>query len=41
MLECVVNISEGRDLALVQQLGVAAGPCLLDEREARAKRDAS
>ena len=30
MLECVVNVSEGRDADLVGRLGVAAGQCLLD-----------
>lgn len=30
MLECVINISEGRDLALVEQIAAAAGPALLD-----------
>ncbi len=30
MLECVINISEGRDTALVEQIGAAAGASLLD-----------
>ena len=30
MLECVVNISEGRDLATVSAIGAAAGADLLD-----------
>lgn len=30
MLECVVNISEGRDLALIEAIGAAAGTDLLD-----------
>ncbi|MHB8680835.1 MAG: hypothetical protein ACYDA2_01915 [Acidimicrobiales bacterium] len=30
MLECVVNVSEGRDLALVAELAATAGTCLLD-----------
>ncbi len=30
MLECVINISEGRDAALVEQIGAAAGASLLD-----------
>lgn len=30
MLECVVNISEGRDRAVIAAIAVAAGPCLLD-----------
>lgn len=30
MIECVVNISEGRDLAVVDQIAAAAGPELLD-----------
>jgi glutamate formiminotransferase len=30
ILECVVNVSEGRDAAVLDALAVAAGPCLLD-----------
>ena len=30
MLECVINISEGRDLTAVERIGRAAGPALLD-----------
>lgn len=30
MLECVVNVSEGRDLAVIEALAAAAGPELLD-----------
>lgn len=30
MLECVINISEGRDLALVAEIGASAGTALLD-----------
>ena len=30
MVECVVNVSEGRDQALLAALAQAAGPCLLD-----------
>jgi glutamate formiminotransferase / 5-formyltetrahydrofolate cyclo-ligase len=30
LLECVVNVSEGRDRAVIDQLGVAAGPALLN-----------
>lgn len=30
MLECVINVSEGRDLALVARIGAAAGADLLD-----------
>jgi glutamate formiminotransferase len=30
LLECVVNVSEGRDRATVAALAQAAGPCLLD-----------
>lgn len=30
MLECVINISEGRDLALVAEIGASAGDALLD-----------
>lgn len=30
VLECVVNISEGRDLALVEEIAAQAGPALLD-----------
>src|SRR5215510_9235551 len=30
MLECVVNVSEGRDAAVIVALADAAGPCLLD-----------
>lgn len=30
MLECVINVSEGRDRAVVAALGSAAGRCLLD-----------
>ena len=30
MLECVVNIAEGRDRATIEALTVAAGECLLD-----------
>jgi glutamate formiminotransferase len=30
MLECVVNVSEGRDLQLINELGAAAGAALLD-----------
>ncbi len=30
MLECVVNVSEGRDHRVLAQLAQAAGPCLLD-----------
>ncbi len=30
MLECVVNVSEGRDASVVHALGLAAGPHLLD-----------
>ena len=30
MLECVVNISEGRDRATIDAIGAAAGPDLLD-----------
>jgi glutamate formiminotransferase len=30
VLECVVNLSEGRDPALIDRLRAAAGPCLLD-----------
>lgn len=31
LLECVVNVSEGRDEAILQHLAVAAGPALLDQ----------
>jgi glutamate formiminotransferase len=31
LLECVVNVSEGRDEATLHHLAVAAGPALLDE----------
>jgi len=30
VLECVVNVSEGRDLAMISALGEACRPCLLD-----------
>ena len=30
MLECVINISEGRDLEMIAAIGLAAGPDLLD-----------
>ena len=30
MLECVVNVSEGRDRGVVRQIARAAGHCLLD-----------
>lgn len=30
VLECVVNVSEGRDLTALHRIGVAAGTCLLD-----------
>lgn len=30
MLECVINISEGRDLTAVERIGRTAGPALLD-----------
>jgi glutamate formiminotransferase len=30
VLECVINVSEGRDLTLLHQLGERAGRCLLD-----------
>lgn len=30
MLECVVNVSEGGDRRVVDAIGAAAGPCLLD-----------
>ena len=30
MLECVVNVSEGRQIDVLRALRVAAGPCLLD-----------
>ena len=30
MIECVVNVSEGRDLATIKQLASAAGPSLRD-----------
>ena len=30
MLECVVNLSEGRDGAVISALAAAGGPCLLD-----------
>ncbi len=31
LLECVVNVSEGRDEAILHHLAVAAGPALLDQ----------
>ena len=31
LLECVVNVSEGRDEAVLRQLAAAAGPALLDQ----------
>jgi glutamate formiminotransferase / 5-formyltetrahydrofolate cyclo-ligase len=31
LLECVVNVSEGRDEAVLSQLAAAAGPALLDQ----------
>src|SRR5260370_37666105 len=30
LLECVVNVSEGQDGAVIDALAAAAGPCLLD-----------
>jgi glutamate formiminotransferase len=33
MLECVINVSEGRDEASLADLKVAAGPALLDEHQ--------
>jgi glutamate formiminotransferase len=30
VLECVINVSEGRDLDLLELIGAAAGPTLLD-----------
>jgi glutamate formiminotransferase len=30
VLECVINVSEGRDATIMAELGAAAGPCLLD-----------
>ncbi|HVF14855.1 MAG TPA: hypothetical protein VM942_09670 [Acidimicrobiales bacterium] len=30
MLECVMNVSEGRDRAVISALAAAGGPCLLD-----------
>nr|MDQ6910832.1 glutamate formiminotransferase [Actinomycetota bacterium] len=30
MLECVINVSEGRDHAVIDALGAVAGPFLLD-----------
>lgn len=30
LIECVVNVSEGRDTAVISSLVAAAGPCLLD-----------
>jgi len=30
VVECVINVSEGRDLQLLTALSAAAGPCLLD-----------
>src|ERR1700744_2529871 len=31
LLECVVNVSEGRDEEVLRQLAAAAGPSLLDQ----------
>ena len=31
LLECVVNVSEGRDEAILRRLAAAAGPALLDQ----------
>ena len=30
VLECVVNVSDGRNAAVIERLGTAAGRCLLD-----------